>query len=125
MRITYEQLSLFRKLRQISRYGSFSMFKSLIQKWQHRPSSLFEVKCTESCTCIVLSQLNYTLIVYISQKVKSFFTHHSLNRHKIVTLTPSVHVQPHSIQNHRFDLRTHMHKQITNSANLHIVEKGK
>lgn len=38
-------------------------------------------------------------------KVKRFFTYYGINRHKMVTLTPSFHAEGHSTDDNRFDFR--------------------
>mmetsp|Transcript_42560 Transcript_42560/g.92706 ORF Transcript_42560/g.92706 Transcript_42560/m.92706 type:complete len:743 (+) Transcript_42560:62-2290(+) len=41
----------------------------------------------------------------IAQKVKDFYFYHSINRHKMTTLTPSYHAENYSPDDNRFDLR--------------------
>lgn len=41
----------------------------------------------------------------ISNKVKHFFRKYAANRHKMTTITPSMHAQPYSNDDNRFDLR--------------------
>ena len=41
----------------------------------------------------------------ISKKVKHFFRKYAANRHKMTTITPSMHAQPYSNDDNRFDLR--------------------
>ena len=38
-------------------------------------------------------------------KVKCFFKHYGANRHKMNTVTPSMHFQPTSCDDNRFDMR--------------------
>jgi len=67
MGLTYEELSRFGRLRKIHRCGPLSMFERLVHEWQHLPPS------------------------EVAAKVKHFFYHYSLNRHKMTTLTPAYH----------------------------------
>ena len=38
-------------------------------------------------------------------KVKKFFRKYSVNRHKVTTMTPSLHCESYSIDDNRYDLR--------------------
>ncbi|CAD7695941.1 unnamed protein product [Ostreobium quekettii] len=82
MGMTYEELSMFGRLRKISRCGPVSMFRQLLQQWSHAyPAAA------------------------IADKVKHFFTHYAMNRHKATTLTPSYHAENYSPDDNRFDHR--------------------
>lgn len=81
MGLTFEELGIFGRLRKISRCGPVSMFESLTHIWSH------------------LSP------VLIAEKVKTFFTHYSINRHKTTTLTPSYHAENYSPDDNRYDHR--------------------
>lgn len=81
MGMTYEELSTFGRLRKISRCGPVSMFKRLLVQWDHlEPAE-------------------------VASKVKHFFTSYARNRHKMCTLTPSVHCESYGCDDNRFDLR--------------------
>ncbi|KAL0372927.1 UNVERIFIED_CONTAM: Glutamine-dependent NAD(+) synthetase [Sesamum calycinum] len=82
MGMTYEELSVYGRLRKIFRCGPVSMFKNLCYKWG--------TKLTPS---------------EISDKVKYFFKYYSINRHKMTVLTPSYHAESYSPEDNRFDLR--------------------
>jgi NAD+ synthase (glutamine-hydrolysing) len=41
----------------------------------------------------------------VADKVKTFFTHYAINRHKMTTLTPAYHAESYSPDDNRFDLR--------------------
>lgn len=81
MGMTYAELSRFGQLRKVHRCGPVSMFEKLVQEWDH-------LHPTE-----------------VAEKVKLFFKHYSINRHKMTTLTPSYHAEPYSPEDNRFDLR--------------------
>ena len=68
MGMTYEELSVFGRLRKISKCGPFSMFEKLLHEWSNQMSPMD-----------------------IAVKVKRFFYFYSINRHKMTTLTPSYH----------------------------------
>ncbi|XP_078484077.1 glutamine-dependent NAD(+) synthetase [Ciona intestinalis] len=82
MGMTYDELSTFGKLRKISMCGPYSMFMKLVTLWKD--------KCTPS---------------QVAEKVKHFFVTNSINRHKMTTLTPSMHAENYSPDDNRFDLR--------------------
>lgn len=82
MGMTYEELGTYGKLRKQDGCGPYSMFCKLIHKWKHK----------------------YTP-AEIGEKVKYFFRHYAINRHKMVVLTPSYHAESYSPDDNRFDHR--------------------
>lgn len=82
MGMTYEELSIYGRLRKQSKMGPYGMFNKLAIEWGHRlsPSD-------------------------IADKVKYFFRMYAINRHKMTTLTPSYHAEAYSPEDNRFDLR--------------------
>lgn len=86
MGITYEELSIFGKLRKVYQMGPLSMLKHFVKY----PSTIFSANSS---------------ISYISDRIKTFFTYYAKNRHKMTTLTPSYHAESYSPEDHRFDLR--------------------
>ncbi|KAL2902874.1 Glutamine-dependent NAD(+) synthetase, partial [Bienertia sinuspersici] len=82
MGMTYEELSVYGKLRKNYRCGPVSMFQELCFKWGS--------KLTPS---------------EIGEKVKHFFKYYSINRHKMTSLTPSYYAESYSPEDNRFDLR--------------------
>lgn len=68
MGMTYDELSIFGRLRKVSKCGPYSMFTKLVHEWGS-----------------ILSPNE------IAEKVKLFFFEHARNRHKMTTLTPSYH----------------------------------
>ncbi|KAJ7531013.1 hypothetical protein O6H91_14G028700 [Diphasiastrum complanatum] len=82
MGMTYEELSLYGRLRKIFQCGPVSMFQHLCHRWHGRLTP------TEVAT-----------------KVKDFFCYYSINRHKMTTLTPSYHAENYSPEDNRFDHR--------------------
>ena len=81
MGMTYDELSVFGKLRKESRCGPVSMFRQLIAIWKH-------ISPTE-----------------VAEKVKKFFFYYGINRHKLTVLTPSFHAEGYSPDDNRYDLR--------------------
>ncbi|KMT12612.1 hypothetical protein BVRB_5g098510 [Beta vulgaris subsp. vulgaris] len=82
MGMTYEELSVYGRLRKIHMCGPVSMFMRLCLEWGS--------KLTPS---------------EIGEKVKYFFKYYSINRHKMTVLTPSYHAESYSPEDNRFDLR--------------------
>lgn len=81
MGMSYEELGYFGRLRKISRCGPVSMFKKLVITWSHLAPG------------------------EVAAKVKRFFYHYSVNRHKMTTVTPAYHSEAYSPDDNRFDLR--------------------
>ncbi|CAN1254593.1 Glutamine-dependent NAD(+) synthetase [Linum perenne] len=82
MGMTYEELSVYGRLRKIFRCGPVSMFKNLCYRWGSKLTPL-----------------------EVADKVKHFFKYYSINRHKMTVLTPSYHAESYSPEDNRFDLR--------------------
>ncbi|GAA5985841.1 hypothetical protein JCM11641_005317 [Rhodosporidiobolus odoratus] len=84
MGMTYEELSVYGRLRKQEKMGPYSMFVKLATpgEWGTKLSP-----------------------VEIAEKVKKFFFYYAINRHKMTTLTPSYHAEAYSPDDNRFDLR--------------------
>jgi NAD+ synthase (glutamine-hydrolysing) len=82
MGITYEELKIMGKLRKDFRCGPVSMYSRLISIWGNNFSNK-----------------------EIYEKVKNFFRRYAINRHKMTTITPSLHIESYSIDDNRYDLR--------------------
>ncbi|KAF9005960.1 hypothetical protein BDQ17DRAFT_1352471 [Cyathus striatus] len=82
MGMTYDELSVFGRLRKVEKCGPYSTFTKLVHEWGN-----------------VLSPIQ------IAEKVKLFFFEHARNRHKMTTLTPAYHAESYSPDDNRFDLR--------------------
>ncbi|KAK2769449.1 glutamine-dependent NAD(+) synthetase [Emmonsiellopsis sp. PD_33] len=82
MGMTYAELSVFGRLRKISKCGPFGMYEKLLHMWpeQHTPREIYE-------------------------KVRRFFYYYAVNRHKQVILTPSYHAENYSCDDNRHDQR--------------------
>lgn len=83
MGMTYDELSVFGRLRKINKCGPYSMFLNLLHEWT--PKGLTPEE--------------------IATKVKRFFYYYAINRHKMTTITPAYHAESYSPDDNRFDLR--------------------
>ncbi|PAV20178.1 glutamine-dependent NAD synthetase with GAT domain-containing [Pyrrhoderma noxium] len=82
MGMTYEELSVFGRLRKVEKLGPYGMFTKLVHEWGHMLSPF-----------------------QIADKVKLFFFEYARNRHKMTTITPAYHAESYSPDDNRFDLR--------------------
>lgn len=82
MGMTYDELSIFGRLRKVAKCGPYSMFSKLLLEWG---GSMSPTK--------------------VADKVKLFWFEYARNRHKMTTLTPSYHAESYSPDDNRFDLR--------------------
>ncbi|KAI0060744.1 glutamine-dependent NAD synthetase with GAT domain-containing protein [Artomyces pyxidatus] len=82
MGMTYDELSVFGRLRKVEKCGPYSMFTKLVHEWG-----------------------SFLSPTQIAEKVKLFYFEYARNRHKMTTLTPSYHAESYSPDDNRFDLR--------------------
>ncbi|KAF9531775.1 hypothetical protein CPB83DRAFT_848706 [Crepidotus variabilis] len=82
MGMTYDELSVFGRLRKVEKCGPYSTFTKLVHEWG-----------------------SYLSPLQIAEKVKLFYFEHARNRHKMTTLTPAYHAESYSPDDNRFDLR--------------------
>ncbi|GAB1518192.1 glutamine-dependent NAD(+) synthetase [Rhizoctonia solani] len=100
MGMTYDELSVFGRLRKVEKCGPYSMFCKLIQEW----GSMLSPTQVRMFSPFRSSPVNESW-QQIADKVKLFFFEHARNRHKMTTLTPSYHAESYSPDDNRFDLR--------------------
>ncbi|CAD5118597.1 DgyrCDS7283 [Dimorphilus gyrociliatus] len=82
MGMTYDELSIYGKLRKQAMCGPYSMFCKLYGLWSDKFSH-----------------------IQIGTKVKYFFRCYAINRHKMTVATPSYHAESYSPDDNRFDQR--------------------
>ncbi|KAL9100957.1 MAG: hypothetical protein Q9187_009298 [Circinaria calcarea] len=82
MGMTYAELSEFGTLRKVHKLGPYGMWEHLVRKWgpQLSPRQVYE-------------------------KVRFFYHCFNVNRHKMTTMTPALHMEQYSPDDNRFDLR--------------------
>ena len=76
MGLTYDELSVFGRLRKIHKCGPYSMFTKLLSEWKMTPS-------------------------LIAEKVKIFFRKYAINRHKMTVVAPAYHAEGYSPDDNR------------------------
>eukprot|EP00475_Leptophrys_vorax_P032561 TRINITY_DN5040_c0_g1_i1.p1 TRINITY_DN5040_c0_g1~~TRINITY_DN5040_c0_g1_i1.p1 ORF type:complete len:716 (+),score=148.75 TRINITY_DN5040_c0_g1_i1:37-2148(+) len=81
MGMSYNELSIFGRLRKVYRCGPVAMYERLRHTWKHLSPTV------------------------VAEKVKRFFYYYSVNRHKMTVLTPSYHAENYSPDDNRYDLR--------------------
>ncbi|KAL0640035.1 glutamine-dependent NAD(+) synthetase [Maublancomyces gigas] len=82
MGFTYDELSVFGRLRKNDKLGPWGTFNKLLHEWGDRMSPRD-----------------------IATKTRNFFFYYAINRHKQTILTPSYHAEQYSPDDNRFDLR--------------------
>ncbi|KAG5461408.1 MAG: protein QNS-1, isoform c [Olpidium bornovanus] len=119
MGMTYEELSVFGRLRKVERCGPFSMFGKLVRDWRetfsrgersHRLLLLakwgaigYEPAngCRRGAGGGQGQEVFLLLLGYASETSIPF----QINRHKLTVLTPSYHAEAYSPDDNRYDLR--------------------
>ncbi|KAK7466402.1 glutamine-dependent NAD(+) synthetase [Stygiomarasmius scandens] len=99
MGMTYDELSVFGRLRKVEKCGPYSTFTKLVHEWGSFLSPLQVFRFCPAMTPVA------DHLCKIAEKVKLFFFEHARNRHKMTTLTPSYHAESYSPDDNRFDLR--------------------
>ena len=91
MGMTYDELRVFATLRKVERLGPVSMFEKLASEWGPGTEKNLSIQ-------------------KVADKVMYFFKNYAINRHKLTTLTPSVHAEGYSPDDNRFDLRPFLYR---------------
>jgi NAD+ synthase (glutamine-hydrolysing) len=100
MGITYAHLSILGRLRKESKLGPYSMFRKLVDEWSEEMP-----------------------IEDIATLVKNFHHWYQINRHKQRTLTPAVHLEQYSVEDHRHDLRQLLYPPFYTSMAARAIDK--
>ena len=112
MGMTYDELSVFGRLRKVSKLGPWGMYEKLLFLWGAAPPSEDSIttakgEASHQNAEIVHAQIHGRGLSprEIYGKVRRFFYYHTINRHKMTVLTPSYHAEQYSPDDNRFDLR--------------------
>ena len=94
--MTYDELSIFGRLRKVDKCGPYSMFTKLVNEWGSflSPTQVRQALRRES------GSVGSCLFLKVAEKVKLFFFEYARNRHKMTTLTPSYHAVSASLVPH-------------------------
>ncbi|KAI5780823.1 hypothetical protein EDC01DRAFT_620360 [Geopyxis carbonaria] len=90
MGFTYDELSVFGKLRKNHKLGPWGAFEKLLHDWSDKMSPR-----------------------QIATKTRNFFWYYAINRHKMTTITPAYHAEQYSPDDNRFDLRPFLYPQFS------------
>jgi len=107
MGMSYEELGDLGFCRKVEHCGPLSTYLKLRTKWAHKTEDWKspDDNCRAITPSIRVKEQPKTFDEKVAQKVKDFFFYHSINRHKMTTLTPSYHAENYSPDDNRFDLR--------------------
>lgn len=111
MGFTYAEISIMGRLRKVNRLGPFGMFQRLVHDW----SADREAVPGDEAPFYTPDKVAY--------KVKSFFHFYAINRHKMTTLTPSLHCNEYSPDDNRFDLRPFLYPSFWKSWSFKKIDK--
>ncbi|OQU94823.1 hypothetical protein CLAIMM_01116 [Cladophialophora immunda] len=119
MGMTYAELSVLGRLRKVGRLGPWGVFEKLIPIWTSAPPDP-EMIATEARGAHTDPQYVHSVAhgesmtpraVY--EKVRRFFYYYAINRHKQTTLTPGLHMEQYSPDDHRYDMRPFLYPSFT------------
>ncbi|KAK3935587.1 putative glutamine dependent NAD+ synthetase [Diplogelasinospora grovesii] len=103
MGMTYDELTTFGRLRKEMKLGPYGMFQRLVHEWSS------DRKRTPEDNAPALEPRQ------VAEKVKRFFHYYAINRHKMTTLTPSIHSNDYSPDDNRFDMRPFLYPSMYES----------
>ena len=111
MGMTYDELTVFGRLRKFDKLGPYGMFQRLAHEWgANRPRA-------KDDTTPVYSPRQ------VAEKVKRFFHYYAINRHKLTTLTPALHCNDYSPDDNRFDLRPFLYPPFYQSLAFKCIDR--
>lgn len=121
MGMSYDELSVFGRLRKVSKLGPWGMYEKLVYLWGRPPPA--ETSNVASSEGEAVHQNVETVHAQVHgrglsprevyEKVRRFFYYHSINRHKMTVLTPSYHAEQYSPDDNRYDLRPFLYPSFT------------
>lgn len=106
MGMTYEELSVFGRLRKVGKLGPWGVYEKLLHVWGADPvSEQGEAEQGEQDKVQDQIQGRGLSPREIYEKVRRFFYFYAINRHKMTVITPAYHAEQYSPDDNRFDLR--------------------
>lgn len=100
MGMTYDELSVFGRLRKEQKLGPYGMFQRLLHDWK----DTMEPRD-------------------VAVKVKRFHHYYAINRHKLTVLTPAYHAENYSPDDNRFDLRPFLYPPFFESWSFKRIDE--
>ncbi|RYP66798.1 hypothetical protein DL771_007596 [Monosporascus sp. 5C6A] len=111
MGMTYDELTVFGRLRKFDKLGPYGMFQRLAHEWgANRP------RANDDTTPVYTPR-------QVAEKVKRFFHYYAINRHKLTTLTPALHCNDYSPDDNRFDLRPFLYPPFYQSLAFKCIDR--
>lgn len=110
MGMTYQELTIFGRLRKLNKLGPYAMFQRLVHDWS------IDRKRTPGDDAPTYTPAQ------IAEKVKRFYHFYAINRHKMTTLTPALHCNDYSPDDNRFDLRPFLYPSFWKSWSFKRID---
>ncbi|KAL8723256.1 MAG: hypothetical protein Q9181_007324 [Wetmoreana brouardii] len=111
MGMTYDELTVFGRLRKVHKLGAYGMFQRLVHEWSsERPRAP-----GDDTPALEPRQ--------VAEKVKRFHHYYAVNRHKMTTLTPSLHSNDYSADDNRFDMRPFLYPPAYDSHDFMAIDE--
>ncbi|KAH7161466.1 carbon-nitrogen hydrolase [Dactylonectria macrodidyma] len=111
MGMTYPELTIMGRHRRVNRLGPFGMFQRLVHDW------------SADRKAVPGDEAPFYTPSEVAHKVKLFFHYYAINRHKMTTLTPSLHCNDYSPDDNRFDLRPFLYPPFWKSWSFKKIDK--
>ncbi|PQE18176.1 hypothetical protein CJF30_00009344 [Rutstroemia sp. NJR-2017a BBW] len=115
MGMTYDELSVYGRLRKINKLGVYSMWEKLCYLWGDRlsPQQIYEKTYVYSKVIYYFwapggsGTLSVLYRVFSTRKchIRFFHWNYAINRHKMTTITPAYHMEAYGVDDNRFDQR--------------------
>jgi NAD+ synthase (glutamine-hydrolysing) len=131
MGMTYAELSIFGRLRKVSKLGPWGMYESLVHAWG-KPAPESDVPATsESSNKDEHETPEAAHVIHgrslspreVYEKVRRFFYYFNVNRHKATILPPGLHLEEYSPEDNRFDLRPFLYPAMAGSWPVEKMER--
>ncbi|KAK1760902.1 hypothetical protein QBC47DRAFT_368530 [Echria macrotheca] len=110
MGMTYQELTIFGRLRKLNKLGPFAMFQRLVHDWSVDREQ------------VPGDDAPFYTPAQVAEKVKAFYHYYAINRHKMTTLTPALHCNDYSPDDNRFDLRPFLYPSFWKSWSFKRID---
>jgi len=135
MGMTYDELSVFGRLRKVHKLGPFGMYEKLVRLWcQPPPDSESSAATQHGANTSEKLNPDHEHVPgeihgrglsprEVYEKVRRFFYYFNANRHKATILPPSLHLEEYSPEDNRFDLRQFLYPPMAGSWPVQKMEE--